>query len=166
MEELHLYPSLLADLGQTSLAALQGPLAGHNAGILVRIGVAYHHLLQQPARTSGPKRMVRKTGPGHREFQEGSQHFRTTLQVFNRFQQGHHRQQTDHALGIQTQQPGLAGQNIDAQQVRKPTGHAHDQGPQSIHAVDLELFGQNPISTQDRIGLWARRSRRMQERAR
>ena len=166
MEELHLHPSLFTDLSQTGLPALQGPLAGHNAGILVRIRVAHHHLLQQPARTSGPKRMVGKTGPGHREFQEGPKHFRTTLQVFNRFQQGHHWQQTDHALGIQTQQPGLAGQNIDAQQVRKPTGHTHDQGPQPIHSMDLEMFGQNPICTQDRIGLWAGRSRRMQERAR
>ena len=68
MKELHLHPSLFTDLGQTSLAALQGPLAGHNAGILVRIRVAHHHLLQQPARTSGPKRMVGKTGSGHREF--------------------------------------------------------------------------------------------------
>ena len=110
--------------------------------------------------------MVRKTGPGHREFQKGPQHLRTTLQIFDRFQQRHHRQQTHHALGIQSQQPGLAGQDIDAQQVRKPSGHAHDQGPQSMHAMNLEMFGQNPISAQDRIGFRARRSRRMQKRAR
>ena len=43
---------LLADLRQAGLPPLQGPLAGHDARILVGIGIPHHHLLTQPARTA------------------------------------------------------------------------------------------------------------------
>ena len=166
VEELHLNPGLSSNLRQTSLSPLESPLAGHDARILVGIRVAHHHLLQQPARTSGPVCMMSQAGASHREFQEGTQHLRTPLKVFDRFQQRHHRQQTHHALGIQTQEPRLAGQDIHTQEVRQTPGHADDQCPKSIDSVNFQVLGQHPIGAQDRVGLRPCRGRGMQERSR
>jgi hypothetical protein len=166
MEELDVHTGLGAHLGESGLAPLEGPLAGEDSGVLVRVRVPDHDLLARATGAAGATGVELQAGAGDGEFEEGAEQFRASLQVLDGFEQRDDGQQADHPFREHAQEAGFAGEDVDRQQVGHAPCHAHDQGTEAVGSVRFEVRREDAVGREDGVGFGSGRGGRMEERAR
>ncbi len=116
VEHLEGDPAPPADGRQGALGLVQRPGRLEETALLVAVGVAQHHLLEAPTQL--------QVFPVDGQIENPLDDRRAVLQRFKGLEQRDDIQQADPLLG--PEQPGLAGQEQDFQQMRRLGGRADD----------------------------------------
>jgi len=144
----------LADGGEVLLGAVEVPERGQDAAVLVRVGITDHHLLRQPV---GEARVAagRERPLGHRVRQEGVEDAGAALQVVDGLEQRDHGQEAMGVVRTTRGEAGLAGEQVNREEVRDRAGHRDDQRPQARGAMLADVHDQRAVAREHRIGLGA-----------
>ena len=85
-------------------------------------------------------------------FQKGVVNRRAVLQIVDGFEKRDDRQGALQAFGGLSHQADLSGKQVDHEQIRDVSGHAHDQASEPVETISRTEFLENPQGGQDRIG--------------
>ena len=126
MEEDDAHAVLLAHRGEVLLGAVEIPERGEDAAVLIGVRIADHHLLGEAVGDAGVATSLQRT-LGHRVRQERVHDAGAAFKVADGLEERDDGKQAIGVVGTTRGQTGLAGEEVDGQEVRDRTGHADDQ---------------------------------------
>ncbi len=124
MEEGDRHAQFLAEPGELALGLVELPVRRDEAAVLVRIGIADHHLLH-PALPAGG-------AAHHRHAEQVTHDGGRGAQVVDGLEQGDDRQGADLGPRGVEEHPRLLGQQVGAEDVRHRAGHRQDEGAEGL----------------------------------
>ena len=156
---------LLADSGEVLLGAIEIPEGGEDAAVLIGVGIADHHLLREAVGNAGVAAGLQRA-LRHRMRQEGVHDAGATLEVADGLEERDDGEQAIGVIGTAGGQAGLAGEEIDRQQVGHRAGHAHDQRPEAGGPILVDVRDEGAMTSDDGVGLRADAGLLAEERTR
>src|SRR4029453_4685308 len=167
MEETDGYAGIPAETGEFGLRALQGPLAGENSGVFVRVAIPDHHLLGERTRVAAPIPCEELQAPPRvRLLEKLLENTGCSGEIVACFEERHYGQHTDRSFRQRARQSSFAGKNVNEEQVAGAACHADDQPSQTVRSKLRDLPREHAKTSEHSVSLGSRRGACVQEGAR